>query len=72
MHDVTDRGGGLVVAAATAGGPVGCPVCGQPSQRVHAWHERSPADLPVAGVRVELRVRVRRLVCQAAGCARRT
>ncbi len=60
------------MSAATAAGPVACPVCGALSERVHALHERSPADLPVAGVRVELRVRVRRLVCQAAGCARKT
>ncbi|MBE1876594.1 transposase family protein [Myceligenerans sp. TRM 65318] len=65
-------GGGLVVSAVTAAGLVRCPVCGVLSECVHALHERSPADLPVAGVRVELRVRVRRLVCQAAGCARKT
>lgn len=72
VQDAIERGDGLVVAVVTAGGPVGCPVCGMPSERVHAWHVRSPADRPVAGVRVELRVRVRRLVCQAANCARKT
>jgi transposase len=72
VDDVVERGGGLVVVVATRGGPVCCPLCGEPSERVHAWHERSPADLPVAGVRVELRVRVRRLACRVAGCPRRT
>ncbi|MEU4361957.1 transposase family protein [Promicromonospora sp. NPDC023987] len=51
-----------------------CPVCGEPSERVHAWHERSPADLPVAGVQVELRVRVRRSQASALAstlCGRR-
>ena len=72
VQDVEECDGGLVVAVTTRGGPVGCPVCGRLSSRLHAWHERGPADLPVAGLRVVLRVRVRRLVCQAPDCARRT
>nr|WP_165400027.1 ISL3 family transposase [Xylanibacterium ulmi] len=72
VQDVEEGDDGLVVAAVTCGGPVACPVCGRPSTRLHAWHERAPADLPVAGVRVELRVRVRRLVCQSPHCPRRT
>jgi transposase len=72
VRDVEEGVDGLVVVAVTRGGPVGCPVCGRPSARLHAWHERAPADLPVSGVRVVLRVRVRRLVCQSPHCARKT
>ncbi|GAB2471007.1 transposase family protein [Xylanimonas ulmi] len=72
VQDVEEGEGGLVLAVTTRGGPAGCPVCGQPSTRLHAWHERAPADLPVAGLRVVLRVRVRRLVCQSPHCPRRT
>lgn len=55
VQEVVERGGGLAVV--TAGGPVGRPVFRMLSERLHAWHERSAADLPVAGVRVELRAR---------------
>ncbi|MEV4281881.1 ISL3 family transposase [Actinoplanes xinjiangensis] len=49
-----------------------CPECGQLSERVHAHHERRLADLPVGGRAVTVQVRVRRLVCAAMSCPRRT
>jgi transposase len=42
------------------------------SRRVHAHHVRRLADLPVAGRGMVVELRVRRLVCQAEGCPRRT
>lgn len=49
-----------------------CPECGQLSERVHAYHDRRLADLPVGGRPVVVQVRVRRLVCATASCPRRT
>lgn len=49
-----------------------CPECGQPAQRVHAYHVRRLADVPAADRGVVVELRVRRLVCQTRGCARRT
>jgi transposase len=42
---------------------VRCPVCGEPTDRVHSRYERTLADLPWARFAVRLQVRVRRFVC---------
>ena len=49
-----------------------CPRCKSASRRVHAWHLRQLADLPVTGRRLVIELRVRRLVCQNAECSQRT
>ncbi|MGW7258713.1 ISL3 family transposase [Streptomyces sp. NPDC054834] len=49
-----------------------CPGCGNWSGRVHGSDLRFPADLPVAGRRVVLRLRVRRFTCEDLSCGRRT
>jgi transposase len=49
-----------------------CPRCGSSSQRVHAWHVRRLADLPVAGRSVVVELQMRRLVCPSAECPQRT
>ncbi|GGP78241.1 ISL3 family transposase [Streptomyces abikoensis] len=49
-----------------------CPGCGSWSERVHGSYLRFPADLPVAGRRVVLRLRVRRFTCDDASCERQT
>ncbi|MEV7994506.1 transposase family protein [Streptomyces sp. NPDC086077] len=41
-----------------------CPGCGSWSGRVHGSYLRFPADLPVAGRRVMLQLRVRRFTCE--------
>jgi transposase len=48
----------------------GCPGCGGVSARVHAYHERFVDDVAVDARRVQLVVRVRRLVCPTDGCRR--
>ncbi len=58
--------------ARTQGLPVACPLCEQPTGRVHAYHHRQIAALPVAGRGVVVEVRVRRLRCLTTGCLRRT
>ncbi|WP_436841544.1 ISL3 family transposase [Streptomyces hydrogenans] len=49
-----------------------CPGCGSWSGRLHGSYLRFPADLPVAGRRVVLRLRVRRFTCEDVSCVRRT
>ena len=59
-------------AARTPPTAVACPQCGQPSQRVHAYHRRRLTDLPVGGRGVVVDLRVRRLVCSTPACRQRT
>ncbi|SCF24116.1 zinc-finger of transposase IS204/IS1001/IS1096/IS1165 [Micromonospora echinospora] len=68
VEDVIDEGGGIVVRARTPQDTAVCPMCGASSGRVHGYHWRAVADVPVDGRRVVVRVRVRRLVCPTRGC----
>jgi transposase len=70
IDDVTDQGDRILVRARTPGGPVACPGCRALSGRVHGYHQRTLADVPVDARPVVLRVRVRRLVCPTQGCRR--
>ena len=45
-----------------------CPGCGASTARVHDYHEQTVADVPVDARRVQVVVRIRRLVCPARGC----
>ncbi|MFD3998763.1 ISL3 family transposase [Streptomyces sp. NPDC058583] len=49
-----------------------CSGCGRRSSRVHCYYERTLADRPVAGRRVRIKLRARRLVCRNEQCDRRT
>ncbi|MEV8438679.1 transposase family protein [Actinosynnema sp. NPDC051121] len=49
VEGVVDAGDVIVVRASTRGEEVACPSCGTPTGRVHAFHERVPADVPVGG-----------------------
>lgn len=68
IEDVVDEGERIVVRARTPRDTVVCPVCGASSERVHGYHWRTAADVPVDERRVVVRVRVRRLVCPTRGC----
>lgn len=68
MEDVADEGERIVVRARTPLDTAVCQVCGASSVRVHGYHWRTVADVPVGGRRVVVRVRVRRLVCPTRGC----
>jgi len=72
IEDVEDAGEVIVVRARTAGRAVACPDCGTQTVRVHGYHERMAADVPVDGRRVLVRVRVRRMRCPVNGCPRQT
>ncbi|MFD8755689.1 ISL3 family transposase [Kitasatospora sp. NPDC059577] len=49
-----------------------CPGCGRRSSRLHCYYRRRLADRPIAGRRVRLELRARRLVCGNDQCRRRT
>jgi transposase len=51
---------------------VACPGCGEPTRRVHGYHLRRLADLPVGGRGMVVELRVRRLRCETGGCSRQT
>ena len=48
-----------------------CPICMQPTSRIHSGYQRMLADRPWAGVPVQIRLQVRRFFCQNDGCERR-
>jgi len=60
------------VVARTPVTAVACPECGQLSERMHAYYQHRLADLPVGGRPVTVDLRVRRVVCAAVSCRRRT
>jgi len=72
IEGVTDEGGLIRVWARTPGGPVACPGCGTGTNRVHAYHKRVVADVPLDARRVRIVVGVRRLKCTVVQCVRQT
>nr|WP_198668517.1 ISL3 family transposase [Streptomyces triticisoli] len=72
IEGVADEGSLIRVTARTRDDPVLCPECGTPTGRVHGFHGRRVADVPVDGRRVVVSVRLRRLVCPVLGCSRQT
>jgi hypothetical protein len=72
IDDVRDAGKVICVVARTRDQAVACPGCGTLTARVHGYHERTAADVPVDGRRVLVRVRARRMRCPVLGCPRQT
>ena len=72
IDEVIDQGRFVRVLARTQRTLVRCPACGEPTGRVHAYHRRRLAALPVSGRGVVVEVRVRRLRCLAADCPQQT
>ena len=68
IEDVADEGEWILVRARTPLATAVCPACGASSERVHGYHWRTAADIPIDGRRVVVRVRLRRLVCPTRGC----
>lgn len=71
VGSVQSRGGVILVYVTSNGAPVECPGCGAVG-RVHGYVDRQLADLPLAGHRVLVRLRFRRLRCPTVGCERQT
>jgi transposase len=72
VEQVRLEDGVVRVKARTQDGVLPCPDCGVSSCRVHSWYQRHLADAAVGGRPVVIDLSVRRLFCDAAGCARRT
>lgn len=47
-----------------------CPICHQPSARVHSRYTRTLADLPWCGVPVQVILQTRKFYCQTTTCRR--
>lgn len=60
----------LVVQAWTPHRPVGCPGCGVGSSCLHGYHRRVVTDVALGGGPVQVRVRIRRLVCSTPDCCK--
>jgi transposase len=68
IEDVEDAGGVIRVRAGTSGGMLPCPGCGNGTARVHGYHERTVADVPVDGRQVSVVARLRRMRCPVLEC----
>jgi transposase len=61
----------LTIYASTTNPAAECPLCRQPSRRIHGCYTRTLADLPWCGTPVRLLVRVRKFFCDVPSCERR-
>ena len=61
----------IVFLAASTLTSAACPVCGQPSARLHSHYTRTLADLPCQGRIACIQVWTRRFRCDTATCSRR-
>jgi transposase len=48
-----------------------CPLCHQPTSRIHSRYTRTLGDLPWHGTKVRLQIRARRFFCTSADCPRK-
>ena len=62
--------GRVTIRAVSEATEVRCPLCGEPTDRVHRRYARTLADLPWAGFAVRLRVQVRKFFCANPACPR--
>jgi transposase len=69
---VRDSPNSVVVAAEARRDASRCPVCSRLSTAIHSRYHRQPADLPVSGKAVRLRLTIRRFYCRNPSCPRRT
>lgn len=71
IADHVEAGPSLTITARPVVASARCPNCDQPSSRVHSHYTRTLSDLPVAGRRVVISVRVRRFRCVGTNCRTR-
>ncbi|MEW6733139.1 MAG: transposase family protein [Acidobacteriota bacterium] len=48
-----------------------CPLCQQPSRKVHSYYSRTLADLPWSGFAVSLLIHTRKFYCSTLDCKRK-
>ncbi len=70
LESVTGDATHLTVVATPHAPTAVCPLCQQPSGRVHSRYRRTLADLPWSAMPVRLSVHVRRFRCTNTACAR--
>ncbi|WP_234433582.1 transposase family protein [Streptomyces rimosus] len=72
VESVTAAFGTVDVAARGLTASASCPDCGRCSDLGHGSYQRSLKDLPLGGQNVVIRLTVRRFLCGAVDCPRRT
>ncbi|MFF2964557.1 transposase family protein [Streptomyces sp. NPDC057963] len=72
VEAVTAAFGTVDVTARGRAAGAACPDCGRFSGRVHDSYQRKLQDLPLGGQSVVIRLAVRRFLCSAGDCPRRT
>ncbi|MBA3389765.1 MAG: ISL3 family transposase [Rubrobacter sp.] len=71
VEEISFDGDLATIYASTANLVAECPLCEQPSSRIHGCYVRTLADLPWCGKPARLRVRVRKFFCDEASCERK-
>jgi transposase len=72
LRVMRDSPNSLLVAAEARRDASRCPACRTLSTSVHSRYHRQPADLPVSGQAIRLRLTIRRFSCRNPSCPRRT
>jgi transposase len=72
VERIVEAEGAIVIEAAPTAQIGACPGCGCSSGRVHSRYVRTLRDLSACGRPVRVQLTVRRFVCQASACSRRT
>ena len=71
IESVSNAAETIIVTVRRGTGAAVCPLCKQPSRRVHSRYLRGALDLPCSGQSVRLRVMTRRFLCATGDCRRR-
>ena len=71
VNAIIGDGHTFIIEGTAKKGSARCPVCSRYSRRIHSWYVRHVSDLPLAGIAVTLRLRVRRFFCPVRSCPRR-
>jgi transposase len=71
VEEISFDGDLVTIYASTANLAAECPLCEQPSHRIHGCYVRTLADLPWCGKPVRLRVRVKKFFCNEPSCERK-
>ncbi|WP_220191464.1 ISL3 family transposase, partial [Ktedonospora formicarum] len=72
ITDITAYDDRALIAAQSQSSTAICPSCHQASSRMHSWYTRSPQDLPLTGLLVQLKLQVRRFRCLNPSCQKAT
>ncbi|MEO1686094.1 MAG: ISL3 family transposase [Cyanobacteria bacterium J06631_12] len=70
-YDLAPREHHLTLNLTSTQAQVQCPICGQPSHRVHSRYERTLADLPCVSFSLTLIIQVCKFFCNNPACPRR-